>query len=248
MKPKERVSDLGLPYANFMSRPHGFNCGAKQLATIAPRAYSTRVISIIFIAVFGLSFAYNALTTVIVERNQPPFASDACEHHNLAWNLAHGRGFRYDRNEPAIRSRYEAHNSDGYYDFILARRGGHTTAGRPPFLPLLAAPVVLLAGNYDFIAWRVIEAVFSALAISICTIVSLEIGGLVAAGLTAIFSRYDSLREGRSWAWMTEGTSYLEISVLIWLMTKIAIAPRRWHSVGMTCSPKIGPPEMEVPR
>jgi hypothetical protein len=199
------------------------------LAYLALRIYPRPVVVRWFAVVFVASFIYTMLTTTAIQGNRPPTTGDGCEYHNLAWSLAKGRGYRYDWNDQSLRSRYEAYNQTNHYDFLLVRRGARATAMRPPLLPLLAAPVVLAAGEYDFLVWRILDAVLLASATSLASVVALRVGGLPTSALAAVFCCFDCMREATTSALQTEGLCYFGISVLLYLITTMMAAPRRWQ-------------------
>jgi 4-amino-4-deoxy-L-arabinose transferase-like glycosyltransferase len=77
----------------------------------------------------------------------PPQPGDGPDYDSLAFQLAQGRGFRVDWDDPAFRRPYLEANQDGRYDYVLARSGGYTTTYRPPLLPAAMALCFELFGR-----------------------------------------------------------------------------------------------------
>jgi hypothetical protein len=62
----------------------------------------------------------------------PPERGDAPDYDAIAQQLAKGRGFSVDWDDPAYRKPYEQANHTGTYDYLLERHGASPTASRPP--------------------------------------------------------------------------------------------------------------------
>ena len=99
------------------------------------------------------------------DADRPPVTGDVAEMFNLAWSLAHGRGYRFDWNDPACRQVWARRDVDGQFRIFTARRGTHLTLFRPPLMPLALAGVLLFHPAEPFFAAKLIDAaLFSAAA------------------------------------------------------------------------------------
>src|SRR5690349_3236059 len=122
-----------------------------------------------FLALFLLIFAVQTVEILRTTRNDPPDIGDSVEMHNIAFNLAHGRGYSFDWDNPEWRKPWEDRNADGRFNFFLARRGAHPTMFRPPLIPVLVAGLLRVFPNQSFLAWRIVDgAVFAMAACLLC--------------------------------------------------------------------------------
>src|SRR5918993_4670122 len=86
--------------------------------------------------------------------NAPPGPGDEAEYDLLAMELAAGNGFRFDYDNTAWRTPYEAANENGEYAVVLGRRGAAPTTYRPPLFPTVMAGLYSATGR-NFAAVRV---------------------------------------------------------------------------------------------
>jgi hypothetical protein len=63
----------------------------------------------------------------------PPPRGDGTSYDAIAQQLAKGRGFSVDWDDPAYRKPYEQANHTGAYDSLFERHEASPTAYRPPF-------------------------------------------------------------------------------------------------------------------
>jgi hypothetical protein len=111
---------------------------------------------LLFLLIFGIESS----RVVLKYRNSAPEVGDHAEVHNIAFSLAHGRGYRFDWDDAGWRKLWAAQNVDGRFDFVLVRRGSHLTMFRPPLMPILVAGVIRVFPQHSFLAWRFVDSFF----------------------------------------------------------------------------------------
>jgi hypothetical protein len=186
---------------------------------------------------FVLIFAVEASVAVWKLRNAEPRNGDAAEVHNIAWNLAHGRGYQFNWNDTAWRRLWQSQNHDGRFDFIVERRGGpYPTLSRPPLMPILVAGILRVVPHASFVAWRLLDSVAFAAAACLLLDVAFVHGGF--AGFTAmlVIILIDPWRRGYIPGWWTEGLAFDFVSVIVWLLARDRVirAPFYWLFSGVT--------------
>jgi hypothetical protein len=177
---------------------------------------------------FTLTLAVNLLLLLTKQGNLPPDMGDSAEYHNLAWNLAHGRGYRFYWDDPDWRRPYQDANTEGQYTYILTRRGGHRTALRPPLLPYVASLLVRLDPDRVFLLWRIVDAFCVSLGVGLATLVALRLGGNVPALFTTGIGAFDPMRRMFAPDWMTEGLAFVGFAGLLWILTRLVERKSLW--------------------
>jgi 4-amino-4-deoxy-L-arabinose transferase-like glycosyltransferase len=172
---------------------------------------------------FLLIFVWESNRLVNTFGNRPPIISDLFEVHNIAWNLAHGKGYRFDWDDAGWRKLLLTAGGDSIPDYILARRGSHPTMFRPPLSPLVVAGLIRLFPDHSFLAWRVFDcAAFSLAVCLLCEIayVNGSIAGLIA--MLVMVLNDSLLRIFVPGCW-TEGLAFDLLCGIAWLLAN----PRR---------------------
>ncbi len=172
----------------------------------------------VLLATFLLSLAVQ-VPTLWHDRDLPPHIGDAVENYNLAWNLAHGHGYAFDWDQPAMRARFDD-------PVLLARHGAGPTACRPPLVPLLGTPLLWIAPQHPFLAMRIVDAILLTSAALLITACGLS-RGLVAGAIAGALCAADPLH----WVvlrdvWMTEPISTFLLATLVatWTRDKPSLA------------------------
>jgi len=175
----------------------------------------------------GIFVAYCALLIVAAritggDGSTPPPPGDTQDYDNIAVQLLHGRGFAIDYSDPEWRRPYEEHNREGEFDEILARKiPFHITTYRPPLLPFALALTYRIFGR-DFLTWRIIEAVLTALALTLVSDVAWRALGsrvaLIAAGLMFLSATY--VHYVANVALMTEPLAIVMVAVIVWTLSR----------------------------
>ncbi|MEM1213605.1 MAG: hypothetical protein AAGI68_15055 [Planctomycetota bacterium] len=176
----------------------------------------------------GYLLAYLAVGLVVLTVrgiDRPAPAGDPLDYENIAWNLAFGGGFGHNWGDVAFREPYEPMIAEGGepswgYAFMLndgvvvdeaegLDRGKPkpdwyaTSAFRPPVVPGMMALSHRVTGR-SFVAWRVIELLMVALAMTLAAGLAWRIGWLTgwhaAAGCAEGIDRAGLARVGGAWA------------------------------------------------
>ena len=178
------------------------------------------------------------------DRAMPPVINDSMEVQNIGYNLAHGRGYRFDWDDGAWRQPYRAGNGDGRYGFILGRHGSYPTLCRPPLMPLLVAGLTRLTPPRDlFLAWRLFDAVaYAGAACLLCDAV-VSLAGLGGGGVLLALVLLEPIRRRYVPDWWTEGLAFDGMSVLVWLAVRghwVRWSPHRFvvvagAAIGLLC-------------
>ena len=137
-----------------------------------------------WLLLFAVIFAFESFKVVLGDNNSAPQIGDAAEVHNIAYNLAHGRGYSFDWNDERWRELWQEQNADGRLDFVVVRRGSYPTMFRPPLMPIMVAAILKVLPHSSFLAWRLFDsAAFSAAACLLCD-AAFALDGF--AGLSAV--------------------------------------------------------------
>ncbi len=192
---------------------------------------------ILFLAVF----AFEANRVVGTFGNSAPAISDLLEVHNIAWNLANGRGYQFDWDDPQWRRSLHTWTPQEDLGFILARRSSHPTMFRPPLTPLIVAGLIRLFPQHSFAAWRTFDcAAFGAAACLLCDI-AFASGGLFGLATMLALLLFDPLLRIFVPGCWTEGLAFDLVTVLIWLLASPHRLPGKWNhllfgvSLGLLC-------------
>ena len=176
-------------------------------------------------AIFIAFAALLVVTSRIVagDGETPPPPGDTQDYDNIAVQLLHGRGFAIDYSDPEWRRPYQQHNPEGDFDEVMSRKGTlQVTTYRPPLLPFALAITYRLFGR-NFLAWRIIESVLTALGIAlICDVAWRAFGprvALISAGLMFVSATY--IHYVVYWAYMTEPLAIFLIGVVVWAISRI---------------------------
>ena len=164
-------------------------------------------------------------------RHTAPWVGDAAENLSIAQNLARGRGYRFDWDDPAFRRAFAAQNTVGTYDRILGRHGSYPTLARPPLMPLLLAGLVAVSPDLSdvFWRWRLLDMALCAMAGSLlCHAAVAARGRLAGAAAVAVFL-LDPVRWANVPAWWSEGLAFDLTVVACWLLVD---GRRRFGVVG----------------
>ncbi|MGA2131070.1 MAG: hypothetical protein ABSH50_02035 [Bryobacteraceae bacterium] len=190
---------------------------------------------------FLLLFAFVSYRVVRRDSNRPPQDGDAAEVHNIAYSLAHGRGYSFDWNDERWRSLWQDQNAGGRFDFILVRRGAYPTMFRPPLMPILVAGILEVFPRDSFRAWRIFDSAAFAVAACLLSDVAFVQGGT--AGMVAILLILvgDPLRRAYLPGWGTEGLAFVFVSLIAWLVANSGRFRPAWYNltagfaVGLLC-------------
>jgi hypothetical protein len=185
------------------------------------------------VVIFVLVFFVECGWSVVKYRNSEPQVGDAAEVHNIAYSLAHGRGYRFDWDDASWRKLWQQQNVDGRFDFIVVRRGSFATLSRPPLMPVLVAGVIRVFPRYSFLAWRVVDSsAFAAAGCLLCDVAFVQTG-VLGLGIMLLMVLSDPWRREFVPGWWTEGLAFDLISVIVWLMAGgRRLAPRRFVLMG----------------
>jgi hypothetical protein len=158
----------------------------------------------------------------------PPPPGDTQEYDSIALQLLRGRGFEIDYGDPEWRRPYIQYNDEGIYDDILSRPQKRQVATRrAPMLPLALAATYRVFGR-SFLAWRVIQSVCTAFALTlVCAVAWRAFGShvaLISAGLMLVSASYP--RYIADLALMTEPLAAFGIAVLLWSLSLLEPRPR----------------------
>ncbi len=169
----------------------------------------------LFIAIFILQAAIQIRSP----RDGAPLVGDAAEVHNIAWNLAHGRGYSVNWDDPAWRATYIAHSRPSLFlDMILARTGSHPTMSRPPLMSLLVAAIIKIYPTHAFLGWRLLDAALFSLATCLLTASAKIALGNPAAIIVLAITLLDPMRSKVIPGWWTEGMAFDFLAALIYLI------------------------------
>jgi hypothetical protein len=169
---------------------------------------------LLFLLIFGLE----SWQVTLKHGNSAPHISDAAVDHNIAYSLAHGRGYSVDWDDEQWRGLWQAQNGDGRFDSFLALRGQHPTMSRPPLKPLLVGGILLVFPERSFLAWRLFDsAAFAAAACLLCEVAFVQ-GGMIGFVGLMVMLILDPLRRHYVPGWWTEGLAFDFLSVMVWLM------------------------------
>ncbi len=164
------------------------------------------------------------------EARLPPPPGDAQDYDNIAVQILRGRGFALDNTDPERRQPYIENNREGLYDEILSRKSPLAlTTYWPPLLPYSLAATYRIFGR-SYFAWRMIECLMLAGALTlVCAAAWTAFGpqvALVSAGLMFLSRTYTDYIGYHGL--MTEPLATTTIAILVWGMSRFAVAPRRW--------------------
>jgi hypothetical protein len=168
----------------------------------------------LFLIVFGIESSL----VVIGNGNRPPEIGDSAEVHNIAYSLAHGRGYSFDWNDEGWRSLWQDQNTLGEFDFVTVRRGAYPTMFRPPLMPILVAAILKVFPQDSFLAWRIFDSAAFAIAVCLLCDVAFVHGGVAALAPLLILLMGDPLRHAVIPGWWTEGLAFDFLSLLVWLI------------------------------
>ena len=172
------------------------------------------------VLLFVSIFAIEASVAVVRDGNVPPVVGDSAEVHNIAYNLAHGRWYKFDWNDQRWRALWQTPNNDGRFDFIVFRTGSYPTMFRPPLMPVLVAGILGLFPNNSFVAWRIFDSAAFAVAACLLCDVTFVHGGTV--GLVAMLALLlgEPVRRQFVPGWWTEGLAFDLVSCVVWLAAR----------------------------
>ena len=167
---------------------------------------------------FVLFFAFETNRVVGTFGNSVPAITDLLEVHNIAFNLAEGRGYRFDWDDPRWRQMLQQAGSSESLDFILARHGSHPTLFRPPFAPLVVAGLIRLFPDHSFAAWRTFDCfAFSIGACLLCDL-AYSCGWVVALVTMLALLLFEPLLKIYVPGCWTEGIAFDLLSAMLWLL------------------------------
>ncbi len=172
------------------------------------------------VLVFLALFAIESTRVVLTDGNKAPTELDSAEVHNIAWNLAHGRGYAFDWSDPQWRKLWQDQDNDRAIDAILARRGSHPTMFRPPLMPFLVAGVLRVFPQRSFLAWRIVDAAIFAAAGSLLSDIAFVGGGAVGLGTILLILLFEPGRILYIPGWWTEGIAFALIGAIAWLTVR----------------------------
>lgn len=172
---------------------------------------------------FGLVIlAYAGLTASGSYRyliSTPEKGGDGPDYDSIAFSLVHGRGFAFDFESESFRAPYAAANTDGRYDYLLARRGGgDLTTYKPPLFPLILAGTYQVFGR-QWVAIRLMNLAAMSVAIALLASIVVRLVGRWPAVLTVtIFAFIDHRLQWWATAVVTESLAALAVACVAWLL------------------------------
>jgi 4-amino-4-deoxy-L-arabinose transferase-like glycosyltransferase len=182
----------------------------------------------VFVAVF---FTQTCLL-VHNPRDGAPLIGDSAEVHNIAWNLAHGRGYSVNWDDREWRAAYLAHSKPSIFlDMILSRSGSHPTMSRPPLMPLLVAAVIRIYPKHAFLAWRLVDAALFSLGACLLASAIRAVFGDIAAVIVLAIMLLDPLRFNYVPGWWTEGIAFDGMAAIVWLLVRGRATMGLWSIV-----------------
>ncbi|MEW4490857.1 glycosyltransferase family 39 protein [Thalassoglobus sp. JC818] len=153
--------------------------------------------------------------------NIPPSTSgDEVDYDSLGWELAHGRGFRVDLNDPEFREPYDvaAQTSER---FRLPHRESEISTTRPPFYPWAISYINRLVGR-QFWGTRILDAAFVAATGALLAVCVRQDFGMTAAGLSIIlFLGVDVRTRLYGRAILTEAMAMFFVSLICVVILKL---------------------------
>lgn len=171
-----------------------------------------------WLLLFAVIFAFESFKVVLGDNNSAPQIGDAAEVHNIAYNLAHGRGYSFDWNDERWRELWQEQNADGRLDFVVVRRGSYPTMFRPPLMPIMVAAILKVLPHSSFLAWRLFDsAAFSAAACLLCD-AAFALDGFAGLSAVLVLLMVDPLRRQYIPGWLTEGIAFDLLSLIVWLI------------------------------
>ena len=168
----------------------------------------------------GLVFALQLAVLAGGDVDHPEPAGDVAEVFNLAWSLAHGRGYQMDWNDPLERDQWHSRDTDGELRFFTIRRGSHPAMSRPPLMPLAMAAMLLFHPAHPFQLWKEIDAALFSAAAALLTQGVLHRFGWRAALAMLPLTLLDQLRAYYVPGMWTEGLAFDGMAVLVWLVLR----------------------------
>jgi hypothetical protein len=174
---------------------------------------------VIFLAAFGtyLSGAYHGGRFY-----DPPDPGDARDYEAIAFNLWKGRGFGYYWSDPEWQAPYRV--SPRYQRAIGRESDFYLTTYRPPAFPFLLAGIYTVAGR-NFPAWRTLNCVFAAGAVTLAAAVAAHAAGLVAAPVAALLILQSGELTHFTRVFMTEILATFLVALLAWLWVRGSTRP-----------------------
>jgi hypothetical protein len=191
------------------------------------QAHPARFLLLVFVAVTA------ALTLRLAARGtlgMPPAPRDATAYENIAFNLARGRGFRFDWDNQEWRALYEQHNSDHRYDYLYPITGSWPTAFRPPLLPLLIAANHLVFGR-QFVSVRIGNVLLVAAMLCLAAAVARRLIGPLGALLVPLLAVPDRRMLSYSEAILTEYLALFSVALLTWLLIRLFDRPSAGNAI-----------------
>lgn len=157
-----------------------------------------------------------------------PHLGDGQDYDAIGYNLSVRGCFGYFWDDPEYRRPYE--KTPEYYEPILKRHGTlELTTYRPPAFPFILAGVYKLLGR-RFAAWRLLNCAIVALAITIVAVIARNIGGWLAALITAGLTMWAGNLVHIASAFLTEGLACLGIALVAYFWFRAFFRPARIQS------------------
>jgi hypothetical protein len=184
-------------------------------------AFSNKSRKLLWPCLFTAIFLLFACIQIHNPRDGAPLALDQAEVHNIAWNLAHGRGYSFNWDDPGWRKTYLAHSRpSAQLNMILCRAGSHPTMSRPPLMPLLVAAIIKLYPAHVFLGWRLLDAALFSLAACLLAAAVCSTLGFPAAVIVVAITLLDPLRPNYVPGWWTEGIAFDCVAALVWVIAQ----------------------------
>jgi Dolichyl-phosphate-mannose-protein mannosyltransferase len=205
--------------------------------TIAWNRWKARVFLAAVFVIFAAFFGATSWMQTGGRTDVPPPPGDTHDYDDIAFQLAHGKGFSIDYTNAEFRRPYEAANADGTYDELLARRHRMPTTYRPPLLPVAVAATYLIFGR-NFLAWEMIDALLTALGLTVVCAIALRAFGSRVALLTAgvMFLSKSYVWQVARCVMLTETLAILFIALLAWSLIGLAQSARTSAAVAAGAS------------
>jgi 4-amino-4-deoxy-L-arabinose transferase-like glycosyltransferase len=170
---------------------------------------------LVFLGIFLTGFGVFALRTVGAGAlNDPPDPGDGHDYDAIAFNLWQGRGFGYYWSDPTWREPYL--QSRRYRPVLRRQSNYYPTTYRPPAMPFVLS-AVYAATNRNFAAWRLVNCVFAAGAVTVAAVIAAQFAGVPAALVTAALALNAPRLTHYSQRFLTEVLAAFLITLLAWV-------------------------------
>ncbi len=174
--------------------------------------------------VFLGALAGNVAAVVTSKGNQPPKPGDGVDYDSIAFALVHGHGYARYSGHPDFQTPYlnaqDAERVAEYTQMFQHAGPPAPTAYRPPGLPLMLAGIYGSVGRH-FMVWRLVNATFIALAVTLAASLAFRLAGQWAAIFCGIIGAADPSLKRYAGNLLAEGMAMLMVVLLAWALVKL---------------------------